>query len=209
MMQSSKNNPNQAIQRNNDKNTSALVWNYPKISESMTFDYSIDSHSSKTRMNKVAHAIMNNFDPSIIKSHRKSSNWTSGKFGISSGWPKKPVLTPKSQSPVNDISNNNKMNKVVKWAKSGIYNFKYSNLDKSKEKVIDGSRNSQSRAATKFSNKIPSCSNLLQAQISQQRHIKTRDHNYTQFLDENKENIHNLRNKMGMMLNNYSNYLSK
>lgn len=118
MMQRCRSNQNQGIQRNNDKNTSALVGNYPKISESMTFDYSIDSHSSKTRINKVAHAIMNNFDPSIIKSHRKASNVPGNKFGISSGCPKKPVLTPKSQSPVNDISNPNKMNKLAKCAKS-------------------------------------------------------------------------------------------
>lgn len=118
MMLSIKNNSNQIVQRNNDKNTSALVWNYPKISESMTFDYSIDSHSSKTRINKAAHAIMNNFDPSIIKSHRKASNCPGSKFGISSGCPKKPVLTPKSQSPVNNISNPNKINKVAKCVKS-------------------------------------------------------------------------------------------
>lgn len=46
-----------------DKNTSAVIGNYPKISESMTFDYSVDSQSSKARLNKVAHALISNFDP--------------------------------------------------------------------------------------------------------------------------------------------------
>lgn len=83
------------------------------------------------------------------------------------------------------------------------------NLDKSKEKIVEYARSSLNRVHMNLNSKIPSCSNLLQAQISQHKHIKNRDHNYTQYLDENKENIHNLRSKIGKMLSGYYQVSSK
>jgi len=95
------------------------------------------------------------------------------------------------------------------WKVSISLKLYQNKLDKSKEKIVDYARNSLNRAHTKLSNKIPSWGNLLQAQISQQKHVKNRDHNYTQYLDENKENIYNLRSKIGKMLSGFSQISSK
>jgi hypothetical protein len=63
--------PISGVPKMNDKNTSALLENYQKISESMTFDYSIDSHHSRGKLIKVDNGAINNFDPSWTKSYRK------------------------------------------------------------------------------------------------------------------------------------------
>lgn len=102
------------IIRLDEKNTSAVVGNYSKISESMTFDYSIESHGGKERMSRAHPEMINNFDPSNNKALRKSSNYVSKKIGISTTNIKPPVLTPKSQSPSNE---NSKSRKVSKGAK--------------------------------------------------------------------------------------------
>ena len=86
-----------------DKNTSALVGNYLKISESMTFDYSVDFKNSKDRLNKVANDMINNFDLCWIKSSRRSMNNQIKKYGITINCYKRPIFTPKSQSPHNEL----------------------------------------------------------------------------------------------------------
>ena len=48
----------------------------------MTFDYSIESQSSKVRLNKVAQAMLENFDPLSTKSIKKTSNYVSKKIGM-------------------------------------------------------------------------------------------------------------------------------
>ena len=100
-----------------DKNTSALVGNYSKISESMTFDYSVDFKNSKDRLSKVANDMINNFDPSWIKSSRKSMNNQAKKYGIAINCFKRPIFTPKSHSPQNEIGKK-KINKYKNWTKS-------------------------------------------------------------------------------------------
>jgi hypothetical protein len=91
------------VSKKDNTNTSALVGNYSKISESMTFDYSIDSQSSKSRLNKIAYAMINNFDPSSTKSYRKNSNYVDKKVGRAPSYSKKPVFSAKSQSPQNEV----------------------------------------------------------------------------------------------------------
>ena len=47
---------------------------------------------------------------------------------------------------------------------------------------------------------MPSCSNLLKAQISQIKLNKGKEHNLTQYLDNDKENMGNFKNKFGRPL---------
>lgn len=113
--------PSSGVPKTSDKNTSALVSNYPKISESMTFDYSIDSQSSKARLHKVATDMINNFDPCGTKYHRKSTNYVGKKLAVAPGTQKHQVLTPKSQSPHNDTGKSRKLSKNSKCIKSKCY----------------------------------------------------------------------------------------
>lgn len=178
--------PSTGVPKSDNKNTSALVWNYSKISESMTFDYSIDSQASKSKLNKIAYAMINNFDPSSTKSYRKNSNYVSKKVGLVPSYAKKPVLTPKSQSPHNEIAKS-KVSKIPKLIRS-----KYlCHLDRSNNISIEieSSRLSQNKLSTKLDSKLPSCTNLLKAQISQMKLSEMQDHNYTQYLEDDKENI--------------------
>ena len=82
----------------------------------MTFDYSIESQSSKMRLNKVAQAMLGKFDPLSTKSIKKSKNYVSKKVGMTSVFSKKKTTTPKSQSPHNEIQKPRKVS--TKWFKS-------------------------------------------------------------------------------------------